>query len=419
MGFNHIKAFLNKLTEVETPHSSDWVTSSDLGGNKRGLDMALGGGESTGNSSTTILTSGSTFTGTGEQNNFPQVGVMVKTDQTGVLYFDFSSDGVNWDSTFPVSGFKLAANIPDFHTAVKLGRYFRVRLVNDTDGDQTYLRLNTYYGAGFIPSNTPLNQSVGTDADAQIVRPNNFGDEVVIGRRPGVKNFTKFGYRNGLTANAGEQTIWEYTSGNFTPMTTASTFTVAYNNSTDGAGTTGALTLFFVYVDADGIAREAVHTLETDGSDVTSFTGLGINRIAVSSSGTATFNTNSITVTETTGGTVQAFMPATQSVTQQCIYHVCSNSDAVAKNLWINPSKASGGSAPTFIVKGYVFNRQFQTRFEVFRSIIDSSTDSFVSLSEPNGFALSPTDILYFVVDTSANSSEINLRFSLVEYVRA
>ncbi len=43
--------------------------------------------------------------------------------------------------------------------------------------------------------------------------------------------------------------------------------------------------------------REAVsvHTLETDGTDTTSFSGYGINRIAVASSGTANKNTSTIT----------------------------------------------------------------------------------------------------------------------------
>lgn len=39
MPFSHIKAFLKKRTESQTPHSSDWVTSSDVNGNKRALDV--------------------------------------------------------------------------------------------------------------------------------------------------------------------------------------------------------------------------------------------------------------------------------------------------------------------------------------------------------------------------------------------
>jgi len=202
MSFNHIKAFLTKRTEAQTTHASDWVTSSELGGNKRGIDMAVGGVDSTGNSSTTILTSGSTFTGVGEQNSFPQVGVMVKTDQAGTLYFDFSPDGTNWDSTFPTAGFLVAANITEFHTAVKLGRYFRLRLINGTGGDQTYLRITTYYGMNFTPSISPVNQSYGLDADATIVKTVPHWLQVNRGLVSGITFINKFG--KNAAASAGD-----------------------------------------------------------------------------------------------------------------------------------------------------------------------------------------------------------------------
>ena len=411
--FNGIKGYLTKLKR----NAPQGVTVTDIGNDKVGLDIAGGGSTSEKNSTTTPLSIGATFTGTGEQNNFPHVGVMVKTDQAGTLYFDFSNDGVNWDSTFPVAGFNVAAGISEFHTAVKLGRWFRVRLTNTSGIAQTYLRLTTYFGMQFIPSNAAINQSISLDSDAIAVRPSSFTDEVLIGRRTGIRNFTKFGYREGLTAAGGEETIWA-TTGNFTPMTTASTFTITFNNSTDGEGTTGALSLFIDYVDADGLYAQTQLALDTSGSQVTSFTGLGINRCSVVTSGSANTNTNNITITETTGGTTQAVIPAGQSTTQQCIFHTDSNSDAVAKYLWINANKTSGGGAPRITIKGYVYNRQFGTQFEVFRATIDTNSENFVALSEPNGFTLSPTDVLWFVADTDTNNSICTLRFSLMEYKR-
>jgi len=384
--------------------------------NKFLIDMASGGITSTVNTTTTPLSSGATYTGTGEQNNFAQVGVMVKTDNSGTMFFDFSSDGVNWDSTFPVAGFNVTANVPEFHTAIKLGRYFRVRFVNDT-GAQTYMRLTTYYGNNFGPSSHPLNQSIGIDNDAQVVRPNDFADEVVIGRRTGVSHFNKFGYRTGLTASAGEQTIWD-TTGNFQVMTTASTFTITYTPASDGSTSTGARTLYFAYVDENGLKQIGLHTLGSSGSDVTSFSGLGINRCAVSVCGSNQTNGAVITITETTGGTTQAVIPAGQGTTQQCIFHTDSNSDAVAKYLYVNTNKLSGGGAPRVTIKGYVFNRQFEIYFEIFRIIIDTNSENTVTIEDPVGFALSPTDVLYFVADTDTNNATVNLRFSLVEYKR-
>ena len=366
------------------------------------------------NTTTTPLGSAATYTGTGEQNSFPQVGVMVKTDNSGVLYFDFSNDGSNWDSTFPVAGFQVARGISEFHTAVKLGRYFRVRLVNDS-GAQTYLRLTTYYGINFAPSVAPTNQGIGIDSDALTTRPTIFTDEVQRGLRSGVTAFNKFGYRDGLTAANGEETVWA-TTGNFVPMTTASTFTIAYNNATDGSGTTGATQLYLYYIDANGLAQILPHTLGSTGSDVTVVTGLGINRVVVSASGSAQYNTNAITVTETTGGTTQAVVPATQSVTQQCIYFTDSNSYAITKFLTAHVNKTSGGGNPKVTIKGYVFNRQFATRYEIFRFVMDTQSDTTFSINEPVGFRLSPTDVLYFVADTDTNNTNMTLRFSLLEY---
>jgi hypothetical protein len=373
---------------------------------------------SSANSTTTPLTGGATFTGVGELNFLSDVMVSCQTDNSGTMYFDFSVDGTNW-TTFPVNGFKVASGIHEFHTAVKGPRYFRVRLVNDS-GAQSYLRLYTYFGT-FRQGNSPLNQTVSLDTDATHVRPSDFQDEVRIGRRSGVTGWTKFGYRSNLTASVGEETIWE-TTGNFTPMTAADTFNIAYDGtsggSTDGSGTTGATQLTFYYIDADGNEAIAAHNLETDGTDTTSFTGLGINRLAVSASGANEANVSAITITDTTGGTTQAVIPAGESVTQQCIFFVGSNHDAVVKFLYLHVNKPSGGNASVQI-KGYAWNRAIATTFEVFRTTIDTSVETTETLNDPIGFALNPQDVLFFTANTSTNAAEAVVRFSLNHYQRA
>lgn len=377
----------------------------------------LGGITSTNNSTTTPLSSGATYTGTGEQNNYSHVGVMLKTDNTGTLYFDFSNDGTNWDSTYPVNGFGVASGVSEFHTAVKLGRYFRVRLVNDT-GAQTYLRLTTYYGNAFVPSVAPLNQNAGLDQDALFTRGTIAQDEIVLGRRTGVTHWNKFGYRTTLTAANGEETIWA-ASGNYTIPTSADTFNITYDGtgggSTDGAGTNGATEITFYYIDSNGLPATTAHTLGTDGSDTTAFSGLGINRAVVSASGSNDYNTNNITITHTSSGNTMAFIPAQESVTQQCIFHVGSNHTAVAKFLTFNVNKLSGAN-PKVTVKGYVYNRGVDTRFEVYRHVIDTQSENTVTLNEPIGFKLNATDVLYFVADTDQNNTVITMRFSLNEY---
>ena len=373
---------------------------------------------SDGNTTTTPLSSGATFTGAWERAPSDGVTVSCKADNTGTLYFDFSNDGVNAD-TFPTNGFEVADGIHEYHTARVNSRYFRVRFVNDT-GAQTYLRLYTYYGTHTQP-NAPINQAAGTDQDATWVRPTIGADEIRIGKRAGVEGWTKFAHRDDLAAASGEQTIWAAT-GNFTPLESPSTFDIAYDGtgggSTDGAGTNGALSIVFYYIDSSGNPAIATHTLGTDGADTTSFSGYGINRAAVASSGSDNYNASDITITATTGGSTQAVIPSQESVTEQAIFFNGHNHDAVAKYLFINTNKQSGGS-PKVTIKGYVFNVNVTTRYEVFRYTIDTAVENSMTISEPVGFNLSPSDVLYFVADTDRDSTILSMRFSLVMYARA
>jgi hypothetical protein len=272
------------------------------------------------NTTTDLLGSGETYTG--EWSSCPD-GVSVSCMSVGVggiLYFDFSNDAVNVN-TFPLSGFKVTAGVHEYHNAKVNGRYFRVRFVSDA-GTQTEFRLYTFFGPHGV-GNSPLNQSLGLDSDAILTRGVDFQDEVHRGLRAGVASWNKFGYRLNLT-NSTEQVIWAASPNLPTFLTAASTFTIAYDGtgggSTDGAGTTGATQLTFYYVDSDGLPAVAAHTLGTDGSDVTSFSGFGINRCVVSANGGLTYNASDITITATTGGSIQAIIPALGSVTQQAIF---------------------------------------------------------------------------------------------------
>lgn len=243
----------------------------------------------------------------------------------------------------------------------------------------------------------------------------NDDDAIALGLVPYVRHFTKFAYHPSLTAASGEQTIWAYTSGNFSPILSASTYTITYTNSTDGEGTNGALTLFFDHIDENGKKELIVHTLGSSGTDVTSFSGLGINRLSVSSSGSTDTSGSAITVTATSDGSVQAFIPAAASVTQQAIYHTPLDSRSVVRSLWLNCMKLSG-SSPKVEVRGIVHNRGVDTLYEVFRSDIGTSVQCTVQIEEMVGFPFSRGDIFYIVADTNINATVFNAIFSLREY---
>ena len=71
----------------------------------------------TANSTTTPLSGAATYTGTGVLSTRPAIMVQTKSDVSGTLYFDFSVDGTNWDSTYPTAGYACAAGVPEVHTA--------------------------------------------------------------------------------------------------------------------------------------------------------------------------------------------------------------------------------------------------------------------------------------------------------------
>lgn len=242
-----------------------------------------------------------------------------------------------------------------------------------------------------------------------------FRDNAAIGRIGGISVVNKFAIDNDLDTIDGEVTIWELGT-RLVPMTTAETFTITYNNSTDGAGTTGARTLYFSYSDSNRAQQVAVHTLGSSGSDVTSFSGLGINRIAVSSAGTAKTNNNAITVTNTTTGNNQAYIPSGTGVTQQCFYFSKEDAWSVADYLLLNTQKTGGGASPVVTFKGYVHDFGTATKFLVFQGTIDTRVDSVLQVQPSWGFPFVGSALLEFTAQTNTNDTTVNCRFSLADH---
>ncbi len=368
------------------------------------------------NSTITPLSASASFnaSGSGEQNQLPYVIVDCTSDVSGTLYFEFSVDGTNW-STYPTNGFSLSAGGRIFRSALKTSRYFRARFVNDST-TQTYFRLYTYYDINGA-LDTALNQSIGIDAGGVSTRPTNPQDEITRGLRGGVSQLNKFAFRTDVdTADGDALAIADNTTNTPTIMTSAGTFDIAYNNSTDGDSTTGALILQIQYLDSNFELQTTTHTLGSTGSDTTSFSGLGINRVVVVSSGSANVNTNDITITATTGSSVQAFIPAGLSVTQQLWFHLPINSNGVAKFLFLSALKISGGGSPRVTFKIFVYNRLVSTQYEVFRYTMDTSVENHMELTDPVNFPFSGRDVVWLTASTDTNNTEISARLSLNIY---
>lgn len=117
---------------------------------------------------------GDVYTGAGEQNDYTYVGVNLQTDEAGTLTFEFSQDGTNW-SKYPVTEFSVAAGINEVHGAWKGTRWVRPKFTGT--GGRSFFRLRTMYSDVPITLTAPLNQSIGSDQDATVVRAVGIGED--------------------------------------------------------------------------------------------------------------------------------------------------------------------------------------------------------------------------------------------------
>lgn len=342
---------------------------------------------------------------------YSSITVKVLTDQNADLQIEFSDDCETETNDLD---FRVFANIPEVHQLAITSQCFRVSLNNDSGSNQTVLDLQSIAGyQGLLTA--PSNLGLARDADALATRPTDYETEIALGLRPGISKFNKFAFRSDLDTEDGDALIIaDNTTNSLTILQSASTFTIAYNSSTDGLGTTGATELTFFYIDANGDKAVFAHTLGDDGSDITSFSGLGINRIAVSASGSNDTNGSGITVTATTGSSVQSFLAAGTSVTEQAFFFNVSNGISLIEYVFINVRKLSGGSSPRVTIIGTVYSRAVDTAYEVVRINIDTSVENTISLFDPIPFTLNPQDVIYFTASTNTNNTAVNIRFSAV-----
>lgn len=255
---------------------------------------------------------------------------------------------------------------------------------------------------------------VDDNAQAVLSRPTRYQDEITRGLREGVTAWNKFAYRPDLDIADGEALIIADSSTNTSAvMTTAQTFDITFNDTTDGTGTTGALELTFSYIDANGEDATGTHNLGATSPETTSFTGLGINRIAVSSSGSNNSNNNDISIEASTDNTIQAFIPAGESVTQQAVFHVADNKIASLDFIMVNLNRQAGFFEPDVTFKGWVYNRNVETQFEIWRHESFGSVENTVQFIDPINFALSPFDVVFFTAETDLNNTAVSCRFSL------
>ncbi len=369
--------------------------------------------QSTGNTSTTPLSGGATFTGTADLTGLSSVMVSCQTDAAGTLYFDFSVDGTNW-SVFPVAGFDVSAGVHEFHTALKGGRHFRVRLVNGAAA-QTYLRLYTYYGEFPKIPNAPLNQSIGGDTDAVVVRPSSdFLNDVSLGLVSGYSAMPVFGRNPDIDTGSTPEDIWNG-GGLYTgqPTTGADTLDVSSNSAADTAAGTGARTALLTGLDASGAPQTETISFNGTTAVTTSSSWLRMADLDVLTAGTGGENAGVITVKATaTPADVFAVIPIGANHTLIAARTVPAGTGALLFAAGVNMARSSGAAGSANVTLRV---RPDGGVFTTYRSweITNGSPAALGALPE----VLEPlTDVKICVAEVSDNNTIVTCWFDMILY---
>jgi hypothetical protein len=363
------------------------------------------------NSSTTLLAAGATFTGTAEDvTAFNSVMIAVKTDQDGTYTVQFSNDGTNWDSTL-TRYFRLGQIDPP-HRFTVTRQYCRVTFTNTSASPQTYLRLQTTFGTK-SDLNAPIDTILAKDFDSISVRPTSFETEVALGRRQGSVQWTKFGYNTDVdTASA--EIIAEF-GGTFNPMTTARTLSFVSTSSSDTLAGTGARQLVVYGVDQNRDAQTVVVDMNGTTPVVTTSQWLGVNRVAIYTSGSASSNVGKITATATTDLTIQATMPTGEGTSQQALYFTPRNTQALVRQLFLAAERLSG-SSPKVIFRGWVYSAVTNARYLILRDVMDTAAENHLKYNFDLPLIIGERSALWFTAETTANDTQVAAKFSLLQF---
>lgn len=360
------------------------------------------------NSTTTLLTNGSVFTGAWEDvSDYNSVMVAAKTDQNGTFTVEFSPDGVNQDST--LTRYYRTGQIEAPHRFTITRSYCRVVFTNDSGSDQTYLRLQTTFGTK-ADLNAPLDSTLAQDFDAIAVRPSDYETEVALNRRQGSSLWNKFGYNDDIDVGTEVLASW---GGTFTPLLdgAATTLTIVSTDVNDIVTTgTGCRSIVVYGIDAN--REEVIEVVSMNGTTnvVTASTWLGINRVAMFSCGSGLVNAGTINITATTGGSQMAQMPIGGGVTQQCVFHVPAKNQFVAE--WIYINVLNRGKNAELQVKMWVYSTVNNGKQEVFRANIDTQKTNEINVNPNLPFPISEKSVMWLEVTSDKVDVEVTGRFS-------
>lgn len=372
------------------------------------------------NTTTSPLGAGATFTGIAELNPAPWVGVSCKSDTVGTLYFDFSVDGTNYE-TFPTNGFGVAAGIHEFHTALKLGRYFRVRFVNGASAQSTF-RLTTYFGI-FDQPIAPLNQPLGLDSDAILTRSTFPWLDAARGLSGGLTTIAKFGRNESVGTNYEPVCLGGVYQ---TPQAASATAlrVKSGGNANDTAAGTGGRQITIEGLDENfEQVSETIATAGASASSATTTTFTRLYRAYVSESGTyatlaAGSHAGDIVIENSGGGTDWATISVTDFPKSQT--EIGAYSIAAGKTGYVQLRDCTIDSGKTvdliFFARGNIDDTaapySAMRAQSVVKGLEGGTIQGFGGTVVPFGPYTGPTDI-GFMAKTTAGTAEVSVEFEI------
>lgn len=361
------------------------------------------------NSSTANISNGGTFTGAWTQVDVgSRLILAVKADQNLTIQIQYSPDGTNADST--ITRYYRTAQIEPPHIFINARPYYRIVVTNNSGSDTTTLRVNAYISQESGILNIPVDSTMSQDYDSISVRPTGFTEEVALGRRQGWSLWNKFGFNEAVSNSDEVVASW---GGTFQYLTAGETISIVSDSTADDLVGTGAQQLIIYGIDSNW--DQAIEVVEMDGTTpaVTTSTWIGINRVSIYAAGTGLKNAGTITVTASSSGYTMAQMPTGLGTTQQVVFYVPRNHQALATWLYFDALKDSGGGNPEITFKGFVYSDVAGAEYEVYRDALDTQVDNRINLTPPEPFVIGEKSVFWVTANSSTGVSVARGRLSL------
>lgn len=367
-----------------------------------------------GNSTTTLLTSGQTFTGEYyDILEFNSISIIATTDEIGTLYVDFSTDRTTLSRSLKLSsGASLVSSI---HTLIPVSRYFRVRLVNGST-NQGSMDIQTIYSTQprIAQPTSRLGSNVNNYSDVLNTRNvSDYRSEVALEKRTDSTTWNKFGYNNDVDTGTEIVASW---GGMFDPLTTASTLSIVSSSTDDDDGGIGANSLIVYGVDENRETLTEVITMNGTTPVITTSTWLGVNRMSIYISGTNKVNVGTIDCFDTNSPPAQqGQIPAGNGSTQALIYYTPVNSTSLFSWMLLKANKLSS-SSPNVNFKMWVYSAISNSKYLVFQYSMDTAVENHIELKPTEPFIVGESSVSWVEATTDRNNTLVSGRFSLIEH---